>query len=159
MANNKYTTCPPRMSDGRHFTDYTPRCGIRLNELASKQPLNSYELRQYLIHHADEIMATNLQAAVERNACGPCVAPWNKGTMLPESSFVECNKNTCRVVAGTPEGLGQGRVYEEAPQQQQAYISRMMATDQKFNVPPAQESMYPDMYFGRTAMPSGASLM
>lgn len=156
MANNKYSTCPPRMADGRHFTDYTPRCGIRLNELAGKQPLNSYELRQYLIHHADEIMSTNLQQAIERNACGPCVVPWNKGTMLSESSFVECNKNTCRVVAGDPEGLGQGRTY--GLQADQAYVSRMTAADQNFHTVSQEEVGYPEMYFGRSAHPSGAPL-
>ena len=25
-TNNKYFNCPPRMDDGRHFTDYRPNC-------------------------------------------------------------------------------------------------------------------------------------
>ena len=25
-SNNKYSDCPPRMADGRHFTDFRPNC-------------------------------------------------------------------------------------------------------------------------------------
>ena len=25
-SDNKYFGCPPKMSDGRHFTDYRPNC-------------------------------------------------------------------------------------------------------------------------------------
>ena len=27
-SNNKYFKCPPRMDDGRHFTDYRPNCHV-----------------------------------------------------------------------------------------------------------------------------------
>ena len=27
-SNNKYPSCPPRMADGRHFTDYRPNTDV-----------------------------------------------------------------------------------------------------------------------------------
>ena len=39
-TNNKYFNCPPRMSDGRHFTDYRPVCDVN-NLIASNNNLVS----------------------------------------------------------------------------------------------------------------------
>ena len=30
-SNNKYFNCPPRMDDGRHFTDYRSSCDTNNN--------------------------------------------------------------------------------------------------------------------------------
>ena len=109
--------CPPRMSDGRAFTDYKPRCGVyesltKLSQSASsQQPMNSYELRQYMIANAESIMQQNRTYVEQMNACGPCKQPYNVGTMLPEQSMVKCNTSTCSVSTNDPYGLGQGRDY------------------------------------------------
>ena len=39
-SNNKYFDCPPRMSDGRNFTDYRPSCDVNNAYLNQKQILN-----------------------------------------------------------------------------------------------------------------------
>jgi hypothetical protein len=110
-SSNKQFSCPPRMADGRHFTDYKPRCyGDRPVELIGK-PMNSYEYRQYLITNAEGLMNSWRDASYQANMCGPCVEPYNVGTMLPEQSKVECNSSLCSVKPGHPNGLGQGRDY------------------------------------------------
>lgn len=101
-SDAKYSSCPPKMSDGRLFTDYRPRCH---NFMMNK---NSYEQRQLMIHNAEEMLK------VERTKvkyCGPCMEPFNVGTMLEEQSVVTCDNNSCKVTLKNPHGLGQGRDY------------------------------------------------
>ena len=46
-SNNKYKDCPPRMSDGRHFTDYRQNRD-RNNEIRhSNKILNSVNYRMF----------------------------------------------------------------------------------------------------------------
>jgi hypothetical protein len=111
-SSNKQFSCPPRMADGRHFTDYKSRCyGDRPVELIGKA-MNSYEYRQYLITNADSLMNSWRESSYQANMCGPCVEPYNIGTMLPEQSQVECTSSICTVKQGNPNGLGQGRDYK-----------------------------------------------
>lgn len=121
--------CPPRMSDGRHFTDYKPRCGVDASTL-NGQTMNSYELRQYMITNAENLMQKNRDAAVGANKCGPCVEPWNQGTMLPEQSVVKCTTSTCTRATNDPYGLGQGRDYGSAPNA--SFISKMTEENAAF---------------------------
>ena len=121
-SDAKYHDCPPRMADGRHFTDYRPRCLI--NNVSNA---NSYEFRQYLIHNAEQLIDGMRDAAYKTNQCGPCVEPYKQGTMLSEQSTVECNANTCKVTKLDPNGLGQGRSYNGVgytSPQEQAFLSR-----------------------------------
>ena len=108
-SDNRVSNCPPRMDDGRHFTDYRPRC--MANFTLNDESLNSFEYRQYLIKNADSIMKNNSIAAYKTNVCGPCVEPYNVGTMLPEQSIQVCNKNTCKFTLADQNGLGLGRQY------------------------------------------------
>ena len=110
-SDNKEFQCPPKMADGRAFTDYKPRCSVFASLASTPQPLNSYELRQYMITNAEDIMSRSRKEAEQKNLCGPCVQPWNQGTMLPEESIVKCNASTCTIVKKDPFGLGQGRDY------------------------------------------------
>ena len=73
-SDNRYFDCPPRMSDGRHFTDYNhPKLReydmMHLNNLKNN---NTY--RSMLLDNASKIMAINRNISSERNACGPCNA-------------------------------------------------------------------------------------
>lgn len=116
VSNNKQYNCPPRMADGRHFTDYRPRCMINYN-FPDDKPLNSYEYRQYLIHNAEQLMKENQSEAYKRNMCGPCVEPYDIGTMLPEQNMVKCDANTCKLFSNDQNGIGTGRMYTTDPQQ------------------------------------------
>ena len=128
--------CPFRMSDGRQFTDYRPRCIA--NHKGSIDPtgkqvnsLNSYEYRQYMISNGEDIMMNNRMSAYNNNKCGPCIEPFNEGTMLSEQNKVVCNKNSCSSYVANPDGLGTGRQYEsiDTNQNVEEYsIERQFAT-------------------------------
>ena len=110
-SNNKYFDCPPRMADGRHFTDYRPNCYVNNLLRANNRVKNSFEFRQFLTDNADSLMEMNRAYACQKNCCGPCKEPFSSGTMLPEQSTVKCNSETCTQVLNDPKGLGQGRDY------------------------------------------------
>ena len=112
-SNNKYFNCPPRMDDGRHFTDYRPNC--HLNNLMATQNsnLNSFEYRQFLTHNAVNLMNQNRKYNSEKNSCGPCMNPYNQGTMLNENTMKKCGKKTCNTTVFDEDGLGQGRDYND----------------------------------------------
>lgn len=113
--SNEIFDCPPRMDDGRLFTSYYPRCFTNLERK------NSYDYRQYMINNAIDIMEKNRHM----KSCGPCMKPFNIGTMLPEESIVKCDKNTCRVVINDPNGLGQGRQDYELSDNHKEFIKNM----------------------------------
>lgn len=125
-SDNKHFQCPPKMADGRAFTDYKPRCSVLSSMLQNRQ-MNTYELRQYMINNAEALMNQSRSAAESMNACGPCVHPWNQGTMLPEESTVKCNASSCSISMNDPTGLGQGRDYGITPDTQ--FINKMQARD------------------------------
>ncbi len=66
-TNNKYFNCPPRMDDGRHFTDYRPNCFLN-NLLAGNNNLqNSFELRTFLTNNAVDLMNSSCFDWKKRN--------------------------------------------------------------------------------------------
>lgn len=117
VSENKRFECPPRMADGRLFTDYRPRCDINydVDGLNKGGPLalgmDSYAYRQFLIANAAKLMTSQRSAAYHVASCGPCKEPYNVGTMLPEQSVVKCDKQSCKVSGKDPRGLGTGRDY------------------------------------------------
>ena len=112
-SNNKYFHCPPRMADGRHFTDYRPNCDLQ-NETAVRK-MNSNEYRNWLSINASEIIKNNQNTAFMKNGCGPCKTPFSIGTMLPEQTKVVCEDNVCRWIVTDIDGLGQGRELSMEP--------------------------------------------
>ena len=55
-SNNKYPDCPPRMSDGRHFTDYRPSTDTNNLIKMDNDIVNNYTYRNFLTNNADKIM-------------------------------------------------------------------------------------------------------
>lgn len=110
-SNNKSFNCPPRMADGRHFTDYRPRCAQQFQDKISNKLMSSYDQRMYLITNADDIIKLNAQNAYMTNRCGPCVEPYDQGTMVPEFEKQVCNERTCSFGVTDPYGLGLGRKF------------------------------------------------
>ena len=110
-SNNKFFNCPPRMADGRHFTDYRPNCDLHAS--LNKNSMDSNAMRNWMTRNADAIMAGNTRSAIAKNGCGPCREPF--GTMLPEQSKVRCDKRTCRYTVTDVNGLGMGRTFGEKP--------------------------------------------
>lgn len=107
-CDNKFYNCPPRMSDGRHYTDYRPRCAVTYELQAT--PMTSYDARMQLIKNGEKIMEKNRDDAVFKNSCAPCV---KESTMLPELHKQVCDDRTCSFKSEVPNGLGLGRAYDQ----------------------------------------------
>lgn len=110
-TDNKHFDCPPRMADGRHFTDYRPECYVNDLIRADNGVNNNFQWRNFLTQNAEQLMDLNRQHACQKNCCGNCASPFNVGTMVPEVNKFVCNSGTCRLIQGDPNGLGTGRVY------------------------------------------------
>lgn len=116
-SDNKHPECPPRMADGRHFTDYRPNCHV--NDLLRADNLisNSFQYRVFLQQNAGEIMDKHREIACAKNCCSPCGGGNGEGenfentTMLPEKYMQVCNENTCKVLLNDVNGVGMGRQY------------------------------------------------
>lgn len=67
-------TCPARMMDGRHFTDYRPRCDVNHELQRVLGAEDSYSYRILLQRHAVDIMDAERRATLERMVCRPCDA-------------------------------------------------------------------------------------
>ena len=104
-----FSQCPPRMSDGRHFTDYRPKCFQQY--LVNNKLMSSFEQRLYLTRNAEYLMKKNAADAYQLNRCGPCVEPYDEGTMLPEQVTQVCNSKVCSFNPTNPYGLGLGREF------------------------------------------------
>lgn len=119
ISSNKNFDCPPRMSDGRIFTDYRSRCDI--NFLDDGKVLDSYTYRQFLLRNADELIGGMRRTAYMAARCGPCEEPYHQGTMLPELEQDVCDTRTCsrRTLDGTGQGLG--RWYSEQSAHNQGF--------------------------------------
>ncbi len=112
-SNNKHLNLPPRMDDGRHFTDYRPNCVVNTNLKVDNKLLNSYEYRMYLTQNATKIMDTNKKISYAQNGAYDCANKDTYGTMLPEKGMTLCNIQNCSVLEGYEEGIGLGRVHAE----------------------------------------------
>ena len=114
-SNNKYPDCPARMADGRTFTDYRQSCSVNSLLRTSSNSFNSHEYRMYLTRNAETLINLNRQMTFERNKCGPCVKPYNVGTMLPEQRKISCDHHGCLISVNDETGIGYGRQYNSFP--------------------------------------------
>lgn len=96
--------CPPRMSDGRSFTQYIPGCEL------GPPNMSSNESRGYLVANAESLMRKNRELAYHNGCTMACFDPTKTtGTALPELSYMSCDNRKCQIVPGTLGGLGMGR--------------------------------------------------
>lgn len=107
-GDNKHPDCPPRMSDGRIFTDYRSRCDI--NYIQSQKGMDSYAYRQYLLQNADKIIDAFREAAYVPARCDVCPQGSDAGTMLSEKECDVCNARTCTRAEVDAAGIGLGRL-------------------------------------------------
>lgn len=116
-SDNKHPECPPRMDDGRHFTDYRPNCHVNDLLRADNQISNSFQYRLFLQENAGDIMDKHRQIACSKNCCSPCGNGENfeNTTMLPEKYIQECNENSCKILLNDVNGVGLGRKYYTYP--------------------------------------------
>ena len=64
----KYYKCPPRMSDGRHFTDYRNSCVSEVLIQSQNDIENSYQYRQWLQRNGKELIRLNRAYANLKNS-------------------------------------------------------------------------------------------
>ena len=101
-TDNKYEDCPPRMSDGRQFTDYRPRCEAVFGGLP--QPMSSYEYRMFLTSHAEDIINKNRDIATLRSSCDWCDS--RERTAPPFRTSQRCDDRVCTFEKVCGRGIG-----------------------------------------------------
>lgn len=117
-SDNKYNDAPPRMSDGRHFTDYRPSCDLNSMIIRDNNIINSFEGRRFLQRNAEEIMNINRKDACMKNCNSVCgndvktdLVEGFDSTILPEQYKQVCDENSCKLVENCKNGQGLGRTY------------------------------------------------
>ena len=102
-SNNQYFGCPARISDGRTFTDYRPRCVINEEIKGVNHLSNSYDYRQFLIHNAKNLMKSNYEYAMKKVSCQPCMNA-SPALNTQVNCLVDASSSQCYV--SNPRGLG-----------------------------------------------------
>lgn len=114
FANNPNKKCPLRMSDGRAFTNYEPRCNFN-SYLNSKLVDNnmiksSYEMRLYLQQNHDSFVESERKKAIDNIfPCGECGIGdliSDKDPKLDNKYIVRCDGISCYKTINNPDGLG-----------------------------------------------------
>ena len=72
FRNPNYRKCPPRMADGRHFTNYEANNSLNSKVRYENNLVTGADYRSYLTENAVKLMNTNSQQAWAANGCGPC---------------------------------------------------------------------------------------
>ena len=111
-TDNKHFKCPPKMDDGRHFTEYRSNCHINNLIRANNTIMNSHEYRMFLTRNGSKLMNLNRSYSSQKNGCGSCA---NK-TMLSEQTMKKCNNVSCSADVINKAGVGQGRQYNDSQQ-------------------------------------------
>ena len=128
-TNNKYFQCPPRMSDGRHFTDY--RSNVYVNDLirSTNNTGSNYEYRQFLIHNANSLMKMNNEYMDYMNGCSECNA-----TQVPFKTECFINQNYSNCYLKDENGVG---IYNKTSQIQdnKANIQLGQISSESFGTP------------------------
>lgn len=60
------------MDDGRHFTDYRPRCYAESIFRYENNIMCSHDYRSFLTHNGVRLMKENSLKSWKKNGCGPC---------------------------------------------------------------------------------------
>jgi len=106
--------CPLKMSDGRSFTNYEPRCArnAQLNKLLNENNMvnSSYEQRLFLQNNYDKIVEIERKNALD--ALLPCI-PCKSGELINETNneldnkyHVYCDNISCKYENFNDKGLG-----------------------------------------------------
>jgi len=101
--------CPLRMSDGRSFTNYEPRCNFNSylnNKLAQNNMVkSSNEMRLYLQNNYDTFIQEERQKAINNINPFDTTKLINDGE-LDNKYVVKCDDVSCYSTLTNPKGLG-----------------------------------------------------
>ena len=117
--NNDNKNCPIKMSDGRAFTNYEPRCvrNASINEQLQKNNMlkSSYEQRLYLQNNYEKIIEEERKRAMATiTPCYPCKAGElinEKNKELDNKYIVQCDGVSCYKTMVNEKGLGTGNFF------------------------------------------------
>ena len=101
-SDNKFFDCPPRMDDGRHFTDYSPSCDSENKIRVTNGLSSSYDYRMFLTQNASHIMDINRSSVAQKGLCSDC----NGNTVPPPKVVQVCDTSKCTFIPGRPDGIG-----------------------------------------------------
>jgi hypothetical protein len=127
-GDNANPTCPI-LHDYRAFTDYRPRCASVYQQTQANQFASSYDMREFFIHNADDLMKQNALDAYMNMQC-KCVEPYDQGTMLPELQKQTCTDRVCTFNVNDKYGLGLGRQFYD-PATEQEFRGKFVAEKEK----------------------------
>ena len=94
---------PPRMSDGRIFTQYTPACEARPASVSSNQARRAMTKNGAAIIDANRQMAETMDGF---HHMAVCFDTTTSGTVLPEEQRLVCDERRCDMMPYVPGGLG-----------------------------------------------------
>lgn len=101
-SNNQHKNSPPRMSDGRNFTDYRSNNYISCHIQKNNQIKNSYDYKDFLQKNARKIMKLNWEYACQKNCTKECP----NQVSIPVKEVIKCNTNVCNKIIVNPKGMG-----------------------------------------------------
>ena len=169
VSDNKHFGCPPRMDDGRHFTDYRPNCLVDNLLYNSNSIKSSYEFRQFLTNNSNKLMELNRMYSCQSNCAGPCDEPYSNGSMMPEQNVVTCTAQSCSKSVNDKNGLGDGRAYSSENCKDCGSWPKQLPVNQPHNCCADNNNLfnyYDDMdntiqgkTFARTTVPGGGDPM
>jgi hypothetical protein len=101
-SDNKYSFLPPKMSDGRHFTDYRSNCEINNLLISNNKVHNSHDYKKFLLDNSQKLRELNWNYACQKNCYKKCVNPVD----IPFKNEFKCNKEICKKSLVNKNGIG-----------------------------------------------------
>lgn len=111
-SNNKFFDCPPRMSDGRHFTDYRNTRYVNNMTRIQNDIQGSYNYRVFLQNNARKLMKVNRRYNQQKNGCQSC-----SYKVKSQQPLTLCSYNSLgpQCAPYDPNGLGMQSVANPQP--------------------------------------------
>ena len=106
-SNNKFFNSPPRMSDGRHFTDYRSNCRVDQAIQYNNNIMSSYQYKRFIMKNADRMRKLNRVYACQKNCVKSCPNQVN----IPLQKKIICNGRNCIQKTINKNGVGIGVNY------------------------------------------------
>ena len=101
-SNNRYPNFPPRMDDGRHFTDYRPKCFVDNVIKKNNKLLTSHQYKEFIMNNATRMMELNRIHACQKNCSSKCDDLFT----VPYNMEISCNSRICAKKKVNKHGIG-----------------------------------------------------
>ena len=119
-SNNKFFDCPPRMADGRFFTDYRSNRYVNNMTRIQNDLEGSYSYRMFLQHNSKNLMRVNRRYNKQKNGCRSCNAKQSNVMTL-------CHYNDMGAKCEPQDPFGMGMANVADSMKPIPYIARLPA--------------------------------